>query len=219
MPTRLLLIAILALLTSSCGGGDKRFPSSNPPEYDPNKVYTAPASQPSPPAASPIKPADPELPPIQLPSLEPGPNEKGEWRKIPLKPEAVQRLKGAKTTCEALSRMVQGLGSEQLFAGREGESLKKALGSQAESIARTLDQQLTETFKKQLGPSVADCPSPAAPRKSSSLEDRSQPVRIVERVALQTAPSYSRRQRRLRERKMAIPSRRANKSKRLLPDG
>jgi hypothetical protein len=96
MPTYFLLIAILALLTASCGGGDKRFPSSNPPEYDPNKVYSIPTAPSSPPAVSPAKPAEPELPPIQLPSLEPGPNEKGEWRKIPLKPEVLQRLKGTR---------------------------------------------------------------------------------------------------------------------------
>ena len=33
----------------------------------------------------PVKPAEPEQPLIELPSLEPGPNEKGAWRKVPLK--------------------------------------------------------------------------------------------------------------------------------------
>jgi hypothetical protein len=127
LPTRFLLIAILALVTSSCGGGDKRFPSSNPPEYDPYKVYTAPASQPSPPAVSPAKPAEPDQPPIQLPSLEPGPKEKGAWRKVPLNPESLRPLKGAKTVCDALSQLVQRLGSAQLFAEVEGQALKKPL--------------------------------------------------------------------------------------------
>ena len=185
MPTRLLLIAILALLTSSCGGGDKRFPSSNPPEYDPNKVYSAPASQPTQPAASPVKPAEPELPPVQLPSLEPGPNEKGEWKKVPVNPESLQLFKGVKNTCEALSKIVQGLGSAQLFAGAEGQALKKSLGSQAELFAQSLDQQLFDTFKQQLGPRAADCSSPALPRKSG-LDDTLQFPRLV----LASGPSH-----------------------------
>jgi hypothetical protein len=170
---------VAALLTNSCGGDNKHLPSLNPPEYDSRKVYTAPTVPPSPPAASSIKPADPELPPIQLPSLEPGPNEKGEWRKVPLKPDSLQLLKGAKTTCEALSRIVQGLGSAQLFAGTEGKALKKSLGSQAESTGRMLDQQLAESMKQALGPNVANCPLPIQPRKSSSLKNPSQPARIV----------------------------------------
>ena len=185
MPTRLLLITILALLTSSCGGGDKRFPSSNPPEYDPNKVYSAPASQPTQPAASPVKPAEPELPPVQLPSLEPGPNEKGEWKKVPVNPESLQLFKGVKNTCEALSKIVQGLGSAQLFAGAEGQALKKSLGSQVELFAQSMDQQLFDTFKQQLGPRAADCSSPALPRKSG-LDDTLQ----LHRLVLASGPSH-----------------------------
>lgn len=178
MSTRLVLLLSVALLTAGCSGGDKHLPSSNPPEYDLKKVYTAPAVQPSTPSASVAKPAEPDPTPIQLPPLEPGPNEKGEWKKVPVNPESLQLLKGVKNTCEALTKMVQGLGSAQLFAGKDGQSLKQSLGSQAESVARSLDQQLFDNFKAQLGPNVADCPSPAPARKIS-LDDTLQFPRLV----------------------------------------
>ena len=179
MPTRLVLLLSVALLTAGCGGGDKHLPSSNPPEYDPKKVYTAPAVSPSTPVQTSAKPAEPGPPPIQLPPLEPGPNEKGEWKKVPVNPESLQLLKGVKNTCEALTKMVQGLGSAQLFAGKDGQLLKQSLGSQAESVARSLDQQLFDNFKAQLGSNVADCPSPAPARKSSGLEEFFPPGRVV----------------------------------------
>ena len=37
--TRVLWVSVILLLIQGCGG-DKHLPSSNPPEYDPNKVYT-----------------------------------------------------------------------------------------------------------------------------------------------------------------------------------
>ena len=167
MPARLVLFLSVTLLTAGCGGGDKHLPSSNPPEYDPKKVYTAPATTPSTPSASVAKPAEQGPPPIQLPPLEPGPNEKGEWKKVPVNPKSLQLFKGVKSPCEALSKIVQGLGSAQLFAGEEGQALKHSLGSQAESVARSLDQQLFDNFKAQLGPNIADCPSPVPASKSS----------------------------------------------------
>lgn len=173
MSARLLLLLSVALLTASCGGGDKHLPSSNPPEYDPKKVYTVPAA----PTVSIAKPAEQGPPPIQLPPLEPQLKEKGEWKKMPVNPESLQLFKNVKSPCEALSRIVQGLGSAQLFSGKEGQSLKQSLGSQAESIARSLDQQLFDNFKGQLGPTVADCPSPSPARKSSM--DETNPPRLV----------------------------------------
>ena len=178
MSTRLVLLLSVALLTAGCGGGDKRLPASNPPEYDPKKVYTTPAVSPSTPVQTSAKPAEPGPPPIQLPPLEPEPNEKGEWKKVPVTPESLQLFKGVKSPCEALSRIVQGLGSVQLFAGKDGQSLKQSLGSQAESIARSLDQQLFETFKQQLGSGAADCLSPVPARKIS-LDDTLQFPRLV----------------------------------------
>lgn len=179
MSTRVLLLLTVALLiaSASCGGGDKHLPSSNPPEYDPKKVYTSPSV--SPPAPQSAKSAALEPPPIELPSLEPGPDEKGEWRKMPVKPESFQQLKGVKTVCDALSQLVQGLGSAQLFAGAEGAALKKSLGSQAESTAQMLDQQLAESLKQTFGSGAANCPLFAQPHKSSSLQNRTQPARIV----------------------------------------
>jgi hypothetical protein len=178
MPTRLVLLLSVALLTVSCGGRDKHLPSSNPPEYDPKKGYTTPAVSPSTPVQTSAKPAEPGPPPIQLPPLEPGPNEKGEWKQIPVNPESLQLFKGVKNACEALTKMVQGLGSAQLFAGAEGQALKQSLGPQAESIARSLDQQLFETFKQQLGPGAADCLSPVPARKIS-LDDTLQFPRLL----------------------------------------
>jgi hypothetical protein len=178
MSTRLVLLLSVALLTAGCSGGDKHLPSSNPPEYDPKKVYTTPAVSPSTPVQTSAKPAEPDPPPIQLPPLEPGPNEKGEWKKVSVNPESLQLLKGVKNTCEALTKMVQGLGSAQLFSGKDGQSLKQSLGSQAESIARSLDRQLFETFKQQLGSGAADCLSPVPARKIS-LDDTLQFPRLV----------------------------------------
>jgi hypothetical protein len=45
MFTHLLALLLFAGLLLNCGGGDKHLPSSNPPEYDPNKVYITPAPQ------------------------------------------------------------------------------------------------------------------------------------------------------------------------------
>ncbi|HSL05407.1 MAG TPA: hypothetical protein VK901_17905, partial [Nitrospiraceae bacterium] len=187
MPTRLFLIPIILLLlvNSSCGGGDKHLPPLNPPEYGPKKVYTTPTAPPSSPRASPTKPAEPDQSPIELPSLEPGPNEKGDWKRVPVNPESLQLLKGVTSPCEALSKIVQGLGSAQVFAGAEGQALKKSLGSQAESLARSLDQQLFDTFKQQLGLGATDCPSPALPGKSS-FDDSLHPPRLM----LATGPSH-----------------------------
>lgn len=179
MPTRVLLIALAALLTTSCGGGDKHLPSSNPPEYDPNKDYTSPRSRVPQPATEPARSAVPEEPPIALPSLAPGPDEKGEWRKVPMKLESFHQLKDAKTLCDALSQLVHGLGSAQLFAGAEGAALKKSLGAHVESMAQMLDEQLAESMKQALGPAAANCPTPSAKSRKMNSKDLSQPVRIV----------------------------------------
>jgi hypothetical protein len=182
---RLLIFLATMLFGVSCSGGDRHLPSSNPPEYDPKKAAITPAAPPSVPATV-VKPSEPGPPPIQLPPLEPGPNEKGEWKKVPVKPESLQLFKGVKSPCEALSKIVQGLGSAQLFAGAEGQAFKKSLGPQAESLSRSLDQQLFDNFKAQLGPTVADCPSPAPARKNSFDEPLLPPRRI-----LATGPSHS----------------------------
>ncbi|MBX3308044.1 MAG: hypothetical protein KF751_18520 [Nitrospira sp.] len=175
---RVVLLLSVVLLPVGCGG-EKHLPSSNPPEYDPTKVYTAPTS-------SVAKPLEQASSPVQLPPLEPGPNEMGEWKKVPVTPESLQLFNGIKSPCDALTKIVQGLGSAQLFTGKEGESFKQLLGPQAESVARSLDQQLFDNFKAQLGPTVADCPSPATGRKSSLSEPLHAPRRI-----LTTGPSNS----------------------------
>ena len=130
IPAHLVLLLRVTLSTVSCGCGDKHLPSSNPLEYDPTKLYTSPNA----PATSVAKPAGQTFPPIQLPPLEPGPNEKGAWRKVPVDPESLKLFKD-KNPREALSRIVQGLGSAQLLAVANGHAFKKLLGTQAESIA------------------------------------------------------------------------------------
>ena len=174
-----ILFFLFLLTTTACTGGDKHLPSSNPPEYDPKKVHTTPAAPPSTPIQSSAKPVEPGLPPIHFPPLEPGPNERGEWKKLPLRPESLQLFNGIKSPCEALSKIVQGLGSAQLFAGKEGQALQQSLGPQAESIARALDQQLFETFKQQLGSRAADCSSPVPARQNSGLEQFFSPAHVV----------------------------------------
>jgi hypothetical protein len=41
---QLLMIVCMILFGLSCSGGDKHLPSSNPPEYDPTRVYVPPVS-------------------------------------------------------------------------------------------------------------------------------------------------------------------------------
>jgi hypothetical protein len=183
MPFRIVFFIALFLFPG-CSGGDKHLPTSNPPEYDPKRVYQAPTTPPSTLLASAAKPPEHAFPPIQLPPLEPGPNDRGAWKPVPVKLESL-KLFNDKNPCEALSKIVQGLGSTQLFAGEDGQAFKTLLGAQADSIARSLDQQLFDNFKAQLGPTVADCPSPAPARKSSLGEPIHTP-----RLLLATGPSH-----------------------------
>ena len=172
MSARFFLLLCMAVMSASCGGRDKHLPSSNPPEYDPKKVYMAPAAPPSAPAKV-AKPTELELLRSKLDSLEVSQKEKGEGKRVPFDPNS---LRGVTNPCEALSRVVQGLGSTQLFAGNEGAALKKALGQDADSIARSMDEQLAEGLKHSLGPGATDCPILVRPEKKSGL---SQPARLV----------------------------------------
>ena len=180
MPTRFLLLLSMTLLSYGCGG-DNHLPSSNPPEYDPKKVYTAPAAPPSIPSASsrPTQSTEFERLKAQLESLEAGQNVRGEGKKIPFDQSSLPRFKGVTNPCEALSRLAPGLGSTQLFAGADGAALKKALGPDADGIARRMDEHIAEGLKHSLGPSVVDCPISVRPRKSSRFIDQSQPPRII----------------------------------------
>ncbi|HEU4501020.1 MAG TPA: hypothetical protein VFR82_05160 [Nitrospira sp.] len=184
MPAPLFLLLCMALVSASCGGGDKHLPSSNPPEYDPKKVYTAPAAPPSAPAKV-VKPTELELLRSKLDSLEVGQKVKGEGKKVPFDPNSLQLFKGVTNPCEALSKVAQGLGSTQLFAGNEGAALKKALAPDADGIARRMDEQLAEAFQHSLGPGAADCPILVRPEKKSGL---SQPARLVLAHATSTLP-------------------------------
>jgi hypothetical protein len=70
MQVRLLLLLLILCVTAGCGGGDKHLPSSNPPEYDPKKVYTTPAASPSAPdVGQPVAP--PPSSPAKSPAMDP----------------------------------------------------------------------------------------------------------------------------------------------------
>jgi hypothetical protein len=60
MHVRVVLVFLIPFMIVGCGGGDKHLPSSNPPEYDPKKVYSTPA-QPS--LAQSAMPLNKPLPP------------------------------------------------------------------------------------------------------------------------------------------------------------
>ena len=177
MPARLLALLLLSSILLNCGAGDKRLPSSNPPEYDPTKVYAGPAA---PPAQSTPEPAialpaeDPDL--VLLP-LDPAANEKGEWRK--LKSDALQPRKGAKSICEALTQLQQGLGSTQVFGGRDGQALRQALGPEADSVGRMLDRQLADGLKEAFGPNATACPGPTTAPRRGRIDDRTDAPRVL----------------------------------------
>lgn len=177
MRFRVSLVLVL-LVTAACGGETKHLPSSNPPEFDPTKVYTAPAGPPGAQSTS-IKPTQPtELERLRskLDSLGIDRNAKDEGKKVPLDPTLLHLFKGVTDPCEALSRLAPGLGSAQLFTGHEGAALKKALGPDADGIARRMDEYLEEGLKHSLGPGAADCPISVRPQQKSRL---SQPPRLV----------------------------------------
>lgn len=178
MPIRSILLFVVAVAMAGCSGGDKHLPSSNPPEYDPKKVYTAPAVLPSASAAV-ATPTEFERLKAQLESLEAGQTAKGEGKKVPFDPNWLPQFKGGTTPCEALSRLAPGLGSTQLFEGKEGAALKKALGADADGIAQRMDEQVSESLKQSLGPGAANCPISIRPHKSSSVFDLIQRPRLV----------------------------------------
>ncbi len=174
MRCRFLPLLVL-FVTASCSGGDKHLPSSNPPEYDPKKVYTAPAVPPGAPATV-AKPTELDLLRSKLDALEANQKAKGEGKKVSIDQNLLQLFKGVRSPCEALSRLVPGLGSAQLFEGNEGAALKKALGPDADGIARRMDEQMAEGLKHSLGPGAADCPISVRPQKKSGF---SQPPHLV----------------------------------------
>ncbi len=182
-----ILLSIVLLTSAACGGGDKHLPSSNPPEFDPKKVYTAPAGPPSAPSTS-IKPTQPtELERLRskLDSLGMSQKATGEEKKVPFDPNLLQQFKGATNPCEALSGLAPGLRNTQIFAGAEGAALKKALGPDADGIARRMDEHLVEGLKHTLGPDAADCPISLRPQPKSGL---SHPPRLVLAHTTSTPP-------------------------------
>lgn len=179
---RFLTVAVL-LFSFSCGG-NKHLPSSNPPEYDPNKIYTAPAV-PTQPATQSTTPTELELLRLKLDSLEASQKATGGGKKVPFDSNSLQPFKRVTTPCEALSNLAPRLGSAQLFFGDEGAALKEALGPEADEIARRMDEQLAEGLKHSLGSGAADCPISVRPRQKSRF---SQPPRLVLAHTTSTQP-------------------------------
>ena len=80
-----IFLLLVLFIAGGCRGGDKHLPSSNPPEYDPKKVYTTPAAPatPVPSVAQPAKPTELELLLSKLDSLETSQKAQGEGKKTP----------------------------------------------------------------------------------------------------------------------------------------
>ncbi|MGE3978740.1 MAG: hypothetical protein AB7F94_14290 [Nitrospira sp.] len=180
------LTATALLFSFSCSG-DKHLPSSNPPEYHPQKVYTAPATPPRPATPS-TAPTELESLRSKLDALEAGQNAAGKEKKVPFDSNSLQPFKGVANPCEVLSKLAPDLGSAQLFAGHEGAALKKALGTEADDIARRMDEQLAESLKRSLGSGATDCPISVRPRKNSGPIDRAHPARVVLASTTSTQP-------------------------------
>ena len=164
-------------MMASCGGRDERLPSSNPPEDNPKNVYTTPAVPDTPlPSVQRAKPTELELLRPKLNSLEAGQQTNGEGKKVPFDPNSLHPFKGINNACAALSRLAPGPANTQLFSGADGAALKKALGPDADGIARRMDEHMAEGLKHSLGPGGTDCPISVRPQKKSGL---SQPARLV----------------------------------------
>ncbi|MGC4097619.1 MAG: hypothetical protein QM706_10920 [Nitrospira sp.] len=181
-------LTVTALLFSYSCSGDKHLPSSNPPEYDPKKVYTAPGA-PARPATLSTTPTE-ELESLQskLDALAASQKAAGKEKRIPFDSNSLQPFKDVTNPCEILSRLAPGLGSAQLFSGAEGAALQKVLGPEADEIARRMDEQLTEGLKHSLGSGAADCPISVRPRKSSGPIDRFHSARVVLASTKRTPP-------------------------------
>ena len=184
---RVLIVLATMLFGVSCGGGDKHLPSSNPPEYDPKNVYTAPPAQ-SRPATPSMTTTELESLRSKLDALETGLEATGKEEKVPFDPNSPQPFKGLTNPCEILSRLAPSLGSAQLFAGHEGAALKKALGPEADEVARRMDEQLAEGLKHSLGSGAADCPISVRARRSNDQMDRFHPARVVLAHTTSTPP-------------------------------
>ena len=127
MPTRLVLLLSVALLTAGCSGGDKHLPSSNPPEYDPKKVYTAPAA---PDVVQPV------MPPPSSPTKSP-----------PMDPVALRKaLEDADRTRAILQKVASLDAKAQIHAILEA----MIMGEQAPPELRTTFRESFETRKAQI---------------------------------------------------------------------
>lgn len=122
---RLLIVLATMLFGMSCSGGDKHLPSSNPPEYDPQKVYPSTSPSPTPSVPQPAKP---------VPQVTPPPP--------PMDPIALrQALETADRTLDILKKV------ESLDANAQLHAILEAMmrGEQA-------PPELRPTFRELFGP-------------------------------------------------------------------
>jgi|LNFM01.2.fsa_nt_gb hypothetical protein len=131
MPTRFFLLLFGTFLITGCGGGDKHLPSSNPPEYDPKKVYTVPAALPN--TAAVVQPV---VPPPSSPAKSP-----------PMDPVALRKALEAADRTRDILKKVESLDSKgQLHAILES----MMLGEQAPPELRPLLKESFDAHKVQI---------------------------------------------------------------------
>jgi hypothetical protein len=176
-PCLLFFVVLLSAMTGC--GGDRHLPSLNPPEYDPKRMSPLPATA-SPQVTLPAhssRPAEYERLRSTLDSLEAA-GANGAGTKRPFDQQTLLPFQGLTNPCEVLATLLTGLGSAQLFAGQEGAALRKALGSEADGIARRMDEQLADGLKQSFGASAADCRVARRPPASGPLTRPAEPARL-----------------------------------------
>lgn len=138
MQVRIVLAFLISFMIVSCGSGDKHLPSSNPPEYDPKKVYTVPAALPI--TAAVVQPV---VPPPSSPAKSP-----------PMDPVALRNaLEAADRTRDILEK-VGSLDSQTqlhaiLDAMMRGEQAPPELRSTFRETFEAHKVQIHEAFEKQ----------------------------------------------------------------------
>jgi hypothetical protein len=146
MKTRIIYASITLLLIQGCGGGDKHLPSSNPPEYDPKKVYSStssPPTQPAPQLAKPEPRATPPPPPMDPDALRQALETADRTRAILEKTASLDSKRQIHTILEMLM-MGEQAPAELRPAFRESFDARKAqihraFDKQYERLQQTLD--------------------------------------------------------------------------------
>ncbi len=137
MPASPLLILLVMIFLTGCGG-DKHLPSSNPPEYDPKKVYTTPAATPNAPGL-----VQPAMPPPHSPTTPPM-----------MDPVALRKALEAADRTQAILQKVESLDAKAqthaiLEAMMMGEQAPPELRTTFRKSFEARKAQIHQTFDKQ----------------------------------------------------------------------